>query len=88
MGGPAWISCCSGRGYAGYFRGWDRRVRRESSRGGVDRPCFAAAGFIAVQPLFWTFPTNYLGGVAAAGGIALINAIGALGGFITPSVKA
>src|SRR5207253_1811495 len=35
--------------------------------------CFAAAGFIGVQPLFWTFPTNYLGGAAAAGGIALIN---------------
>jgi MFS family permease len=50
--------------------------------------CFAAAGFIAVQPLFWTFPTSYLGGVAAAGGIALINAIGALGGFIAPNVKA
>jgi MFS family permease len=50
--------------------------------------CFAAAGFIAVQPLFWTFPTGYLGGVAAAGGIAMINAIGALGGFIAPNVKA
>lgn len=49
--------------------------------------CFAAAGFIAVQPLFWTFPTNYLGGVAAAGGIALINALGALGGFFAPNVK-
>ena len=50
--------------------------------------CFAAAGFIAVQPLFWTFPTGYLGGVAAAGGIALINALGALGGFVAPNVKA
>jgi MFS family permease len=50
--------------------------------------CFAAAGFIAVQPLFWTFPTAYLGGVAAAGGIALINALGALGGFFAPNVKA
>ena len=38
--------------------------------------CFAAAGFIAVQPLFWTFPTGYLGGVAAASGIALVNALG------------
>jgi sugar phosphate permease len=47
--------------------------------------CFAAAGFIAVQPLFWTFPTSYLGGVGAAGGIALINA---LGGFVAPNVKA
>jgi MFS family permease len=49
--------------------------------------CFAAAGFIAVQPLFWTFPTSYLGGAAAAGGIALINSLGALGGFVAPNVK-
>jgi hypothetical protein len=39
--------------------------------------CFAAAGFIAVEPLFWTFPTAYLAGLAAAGGIGttLIRAI-------------
>jgi MFS family permease len=49
--------------------------------------CLAAAGFIAVQPLFWTFPTSYLGGAAAAGGIALINSLGALGGFVAPNVK-
>lgn len=49
--------------------------------------CFAAAGFISVQPIFWTFPTDYLGGVAAAGGIALINSLGALGGFVAPNVK-
>lgn len=49
--------------------------------------CFAAAGFIAVQPLFWTFPTSYLGGAAAAGGIALINSLGALGGFVAPNIK-
>ena len=49
--------------------------------------CFAAAGFIAVQPIFWTFPTAYLSGAAAAGGIALVNALGALGGFLAPNVK-
>ena len=49
--------------------------------------CFGAAGFIAVQPLFWTFPTGYLGGIAAAGGIALINSIGNIGGFVAPNVK-
>jgi len=37
-----------------------------------------------VQPLFWTFPTGYLGGAAAAGGIALINSIGNLAGFVAP----
>jgi nitrate/nitrite transporter NarK len=49
--------------------------------------CFAAAGFIAVQPLFWIFPTSYLGGAAAASGIALVNALGTLGGFFAPNVK-
>ncbi len=50
--------------------------------------CLATAGFIAVQPLFWSFPTGYLGGVAAAGGIALINSLGSLGGFFAPNIKA
>ncbi len=49
--------------------------------------CVAVAGFLSVQPLFWTFPTGYLAGSAAAGGIALINAIGALGGFVAPNIK-
>jgi MFS family permease len=49
--------------------------------------CCAASGFIAAQPLFWTFPTRYLTGAAAAGGIALINSLGSLGGFIAPSLR-
>ncbi|SIS85793.1 MFS transporter [Insolitispirillum peregrinum] len=49
--------------------------------------CVAAAGFIAVQPLFWTFPTNYLGGVAAASGLAFVNSLGAVGGFVAPNVR-
>jgi MFS family permease len=47
---------------------------------------FAASGFIAVQPVFWTFPTGYLAGRAAAGGIALVGA-GNLGGFLAPNLK-
>jgi nitrate/nitrite transporter NarK len=50
--------------------------------------CFAAAGFVTVQPLFWTLPTSYLGGVAAAGGIALIGSMGNIGGFVAPMLKA
>jgi hypothetical protein len=46
----------------------------------------AVSGFVAVQPLFWAFPTRYLSGSAAAGGIALIGA-GNLGGFIAPNIK-
>jgi sugar phosphate permease len=49
--------------------------------------CFAAAGFVSVQPLFWTLPTTYFGGVAAAGGIAMINSIGNIGGFVAPNLK-
>jgi MFS family permease len=46
----------------------------------------AVSGFIAVQPLFWTFPTGYLADRAAAAGIALIG-VGNLGGFLAPNVK-
>ena len=35
-------------------------------------------------PTFWTLPTGFLTGSAAAGGIALINSIGNLGGFVGP----
>lgn len=46
----------------------------------------AVSGLIAVQPIFWTFPTGYLADRAAAGGIALIGT-GNLGGFLAPSLK-
>ena len=49
--------------------------------------CFVTMGIISAQPIFWTFPTGYLGGAAAAGGLAVINAIGNLGGFVAPNVK-
>jgi MFS family permease len=44
------------------------------------------SGFIAVQPLFWTFPTGYMADRAKAGGIALIGS-GNIGGFLAPNVK-
>lgn len=50
--------------------------------------CVGASGLIAVQPLFWSFPTSYLSDRAAAGGIAVINAIGAIGGFAAANIKA
>ncbi len=49
--------------------------------------CFAASGFIAVQPLFWTLPMGYLADAAAAGGLAFINAAGNVGGFLAPNAK-
>jgi nitrate/nitrite transporter NarK len=38
----------------------------------------------SIAPTFWPLPTAMLSGVAAAGGIALINAVGNLGGFLGP----
>jgi ACS family tartrate transporter-like MFS transporter len=40
----------------------------------------------SVMSVFWAIPPMLLGGTAAAAGIALINAIGNLGGFFGPSV--
>ncbi|MDE2494837.1 MAG: MFS transporter [Alphaproteobacteria bacterium] len=45
---------------------------------------FAAVGLAACVTVFWVLPTRFLGGTAAAGGIALINSIANLGGFCGP----
>lgn len=45
-----------------------------------------ATGTLAVLPLFWTRPAALLGGAAAAGAIAFINAVGNVGGFVGPYV--
>jgi D-galactonate transporter len=44
----------------------------------------AQMGQSSIAPPFWTLPTAMLSGTAAAGGIALINAVGNLGGFLGP----
>jgi sugar phosphate permease len=44
----------------------------------------ALVGVTAARAVFWTIPTRFLTGVAAAGGLAFINTIGTLGGFAGP----
>jgi ACS family tartrate transporter-like MFS transporter len=44
----------------------------------------AAVCTYAALPTFWTLPTAFLTGSAAAAGIALVNSIGNLGGFVGP----
>ncbi|HTO41779.1 MAG TPA: MFS transporter [Rhizomicrobium sp.] len=46
----------------------------------------ASVGIYAALVTYWTLPPSFLGGTAAAGGIALINAVGNLGGFIGPTL--
>jgi ACS family tartrate transporter-like MFS transporter len=43
-----------------------------------------AFGVFAVLPIFWTLPTAFLSGSAAAAGIAVINSIGNLAGYFGP----
>jgi MFS transporter, ACS family, tartrate transporter len=44
----------------------------------------AQLGQRAIQSVFWAIPPAFLGGTAAAAGIAMINAVGNLGGFVGP----
>lgn len=46
----------------------------------------AAFGIYGALPVFWTLPTAFLSGAAAAGGIAVINALGNLSGYYGPSI--
>lgn len=46
----------------------------------------AAAGAISGTSQFWSLPTAFLGGTAAAAGIATINCIANLAGFFSPSI--
>jgi MFS family permease len=61
---------------------------------GLIGPSYAAVGLIAlanfgiygVKAPFWPLPSMFLTGTAAAGGIALINSVGNLGGFAGPYI--
>jgi len=48
--------------------------------------CIAAAGIYAYLPGFWSLPTSFLSGTAAAASIGLINSVGNLGGYAGPYV--
>jgi D-galactonate transporter len=44
----------------------------------------ATMGILTTLPLFWSLPTAFLAGTAAAAGIGLINSLGNLAGFASP----
>jgi nitrate/nitrite transporter NarK len=46
----------------------------------------AASGVLSAGSMFWSLPTAFLGGVSAAAGIAAINSVGNLAGFVSPYV--
>ena len=45
----------------------------------------AVVGVTSARAIFWTIPTRFLTGIAAAGGLAFINSIGTVGGFAGPA---
>jgi nitrate/nitrite transporter NarK len=46
----------------------------------------AVVGVVSAIPMFWALPTSFLGGAAAAVGIAFVNCTGNLGGFLSPAI--
>ena len=48
--------------------------------------CVAAFGAWATLPVFWAMPTAFLSGAAAAAGVAYINSIANIAGFVGPFI--
>jgi MFS transporter, ACS family, tartrate transporter len=48
--------------------------------------CVAIMGSNSSAPIFWSLPSAILSGTAAAGGLAMINSVGNLGGWVGPWV--
>jgi nitrate/nitrite transporter NarK len=44
----------------------------------------ATMGTLTGLPMFWPLPAAFLGSAAAAGGLALINSLGQIAGFVSP----
>ncbi len=48
--------------------------------------CLGVIGIWSMFGVYWAYNCDLLGGDAAAGGLALINSVGAIGGFVAPIV--
>lgn len=48
--------------------------------------CITTVGLYGSRPTFWPLPSVFLTGAAAAAGIALINSVGNLGGYVGPFI--
>jgi ACS family tartrate transporter-like MFS transporter len=70
------LACC----------GWSLAAWNASPMTVLAGLCLAQAGMMSMLPVFWTLPTTFLSGAAAAAGIALINSIANLGGFVGPTI--
>ena len=78
VAGPAFVAAL----------GWLMVARLESPPLVLLGLVLAHAGMLSMLAPFWALPTSFLSGAAAAGGIAFINAVGNLGGFVGPNIIA
>jgi len=46
----------------------------------------AMLGLASMLGPFWALATSFLGGIGAAAGIALVNSVGNIGGFVGPNI--
>jgi MFS family permease len=66
--------------------GWVLSARAKSTEELLVGLVLAQAGTMSTVPVFWSLPTGFLSGAAAAAGIAWINSVGNLGGFVGPNI--
>jgi MFS transporter, ACS family, tartrate transporter len=46
--------------------------------------CLTAIGVYGAFGVWWSYPTSFLSGIAAAGAVGFINSIGNMGGYLGP----
>jgi ACS family tartrate transporter-like MFS transporter len=66
--------------------GWSLTAWIDSPLPSLFALALVQVGTMSMLATFWSLPTSFLSGVAAAGGIALINSVGNLGGFAGPNI--
>ncbi len=66
--------------------GWALTAWSPSPMVGLVGLCVAQTGMMSMLPVFWTVPTAFLTGAAAAGGIAMINSVANIGGIFGASI--
>ena len=66
--------------------GWLLAARAGSGWLALAGLCLAQTGMMSMLPCFWAMPTAFLSKAAAAGGIALINSMGNIGGLVGANI--
>ncbi|HEV8003911.1 MAG TPA: MFS transporter, partial [Planctomycetaceae bacterium] len=64
--------------------GWVLAALADAPGWGLAGLSLAFLGMMSMLPPFWSLPTSFLSGAGAAGGIALINSVGNVGGLLGP----